>query len=96
MAEGVHVRALLTLVSVNVILLCNSQVLTPPTFNLAKGRKITASATCGIGPGVTTKELYCRLTGSTGSRRDADTEIMIQVGILRMLRESLQEFDYSN
>lgn len=76
MAEGVHLCFILTFLCFNVILLCNSQVLTPPTFNLAKGRKISATATCGYG--VATKELYCRLTGSTGDD-DADTEIMIQV-----------------
>ena len=36
--------------------------LTPPYFNLAEGRKIAASATCGVdtdGP-----ELYCKLVGA--------------------------------
>lgn len=36
--------------------------LTPPYFNLAEGRKISASSTCGLdidGP-----ELYCKLVGS--------------------------------
>lgn len=36
--------------------------LTPPYFNLAEGRKIAASSTCGLdidGP-----ELYCKLVGS--------------------------------
>lgn len=40
----------------------HSETLTPPYFNLAEGRKITASSTCGIdidGP-----ELYCKLVGS--------------------------------
>lgn len=40
----------------------NSETLTPPYFNLAEGRKITASSTCGVdidGP-----ELYCKLVGS--------------------------------
>lgn len=39
-----------------------SAELTPPYFNLAEGRKISASSTCGIdidGP-----ELYCKLVGS--------------------------------
>lgn len=39
-----------------------SETLTPPYFNLAEGRKISASSTCGIdidGP-----ELYCKLVGS--------------------------------
>lgn len=39
-----------------------AETLTPPYFNLAEGRKITASSTCGVdidGP-----ELYCKLVGS--------------------------------
>lgn len=82
MAEGVRLCFTLSLLCVYVIQFCDAQVLTPPTFNLAKGRKITASATCGYG--VATKELYCRLTGSTGDD-DEDREIMIQVNILRHL-----------
>lgn len=40
----------------------NAETLTPPYFNLAEGRHITASSTCGVdidGP-----ELYCKLVGS--------------------------------
>lgn len=40
---------------------CDAE-LTPPYFNLAEGRKIYASSTCGVdsdGP-----ELYCKLVGS--------------------------------
>lgn len=39
-----------------------AEILTPPYFNLAEGRKIYASATCGEdteGP-----ELYCKLIGA--------------------------------
>ncbi|CAH0382822.1 unnamed protein product [Bemisia tabaci] len=37
-------------------------VLTPPYFNLAANRRVTASATCGVGtPG---PELYCKLVGA--------------------------------
>lgn len=36
--------------------------LTPPYFNLAEGRKITASSTCGVG--IEGRELYCKLVGS--------------------------------
>ena len=39
-----------------------SQVLTPPYFNLAYGRPIIATATCG--EGVTEPELFCKLTGA--------------------------------
>lgn len=36
--------------------------LTPPYFNLAEGRKITASATCGVD--TDGAELYCKLVGA--------------------------------
>nr|CAD7256719.1 unnamed protein product [Timema shepardi] len=41
-------------------------ILTPPYFNLAEGRRITATATCGEdtqGP-----ELYCKLVGANADR----------------------------
>ena len=41
--------------------LVHTQVLTPPYFNLAQGRRIVASATCG--EGVPEPELYCKLVG---------------------------------
>lgn len=46
------------------------QVLTPPYFNLAEGRRINASSTCG--EGVPEPELYCKLVG-------ADTEKELNV-----------------
>ncbi|CAK9302646.1 unnamed protein product [Gordionus sp. m RMFG-2023] len=39
--------------------------LRPPYFNLAEGRKVEASATCGVG--VQSPELYCKLIGATSS-----------------------------
>ncbi|XP_065337904.1 laminin subunit alpha [Cloeon dipterum] len=39
------------------------ELLTPPYFNLAEGRRITASATCG--DGTSSPELYCKLVGAT-------------------------------
>lgn len=36
--------------------------LTPPYFNLAEGRKIMASSTCGVE--IDAPELYCKLVGS--------------------------------
>ena len=51
---------LLTLISC--ILQGNAQVLTPPYFNLAYGKPITATSTCG--DGVSEPELYCKLTGA--------------------------------
>ncbi|KAH3831938.1 hypothetical protein DPMN_105211 [Dreissena polymorpha] len=52
------------------------QVLTPPTFNLAKGRKIQATATCGYG--VSKPELYCKMTGSIETEKDDDSGTVIQ------------------
>ena len=47
------------------------QALAPPSFNLAVGRPIDATATCGVDeqgsrPGF--RELYCRLTGANRDR----------------------------
>lgn len=45
-----------------------AEILTPPYFNLATGRKIAATATCGEdteGP-----ELYCKLVGA-----NADSDV---------------------
>lgn len=44
--------------------------LTPPYFNLAEGRKITATATCGVdtdGP-----ELFCKLVGANTENESND------------------------
>ncbi|RUS82429.1 hypothetical protein EGW08_009817 [Elysia chlorotica] len=63
MATGTKMPASLAIVSFALLLspiLISAQVLTPPTFNLAQGRKITATATCGVG--VSSPELFCRLT----------------------------------
>ena len=51
------------IVSIAYILnLVSCQVLTPPYFNLAEGRRITATATCG--ENVDQPELYCKLVGA--------------------------------
>lgn len=39
-----------------------SQILNPPTFNLAENRRINASYTCG--EGVNEPEMYCKLVGA--------------------------------
>ncbi len=53
----------LTLALIFVITIIGTKAeLTPPYFNLAEGRKISATATCGVetdGP-----ELYCKLVGA--------------------------------
>ena len=53
-----------------------SQVLTPPYFNLAQGRNITATATCG--EQLHAPDIYCRLTGGTRSGSENDTVEMIR------------------
>lgn len=53
---------LLAIAGVVFIISCTNAELTPPYFNLATGRKIYATATCGSdtdGP-----ELYCKLVGA--------------------------------
>ena len=56
--------ALLTLLlCTNVVV---SQVLTPPYFNLAVGKRIEATSTCG--EGVLERELYCKLTGANPAK----------------------------
>ncbi|WAR24784.1 LAMA-like protein [Mya arenaria] len=62
MAGGARLSVLFAVVWIYIVDLCSGQVLTPPTFNLAKGRTITATATCGLG--VAKPELYCKLTGA--------------------------------
>lgn len=53
-------------------LVLDAKILTPPYFNLAEGRNITASATCGEdtdGP-----ELYCKLVGA-----NAENDLQVHV-----------------
>lgn len=60
--SGQHPLWVLSSILVLVLLPASNSELTPPYFNLAEGRKISASSTCGIdidGP-----ELYCKLVGS--------------------------------
>ena len=40
----------------------------PTNFNLAYGRRIEASSTCGVG--VSERELFCKLTGANPDRTD--------------------------
>lgn len=54
----------------------SGQVLTPPYFNLAVGRRITASATCGVG--VSESELYCKLVGANTDKQDNPNINLIQ------------------
>ncbi len=52
--------------------------LSPPYFNLADNRRITASATCG--EDVSGPELYCKLVGSSASSSDPSEEYNIIKG----------------
>lgn len=55
---------------------CWCQVLNPPYFNLAEGRRITATATCGVG--VSEPELYCKLVGAHADQKDNPNVNLIQ------------------
>lgn len=61
---------------------CSAQVkvLTPPYFNLASGKKIQTTATCGVN--VSTPEQFCRLTGVAGEVKESDLRITINSGQL--------------
>ncbi|XP_075229000.1 laminin subunit alpha [Lycorma delicatula] len=65
MGEGVRsLRARLLWITIVLYYLpafIGAEVLTPPYFNLALGRRIEATATCG--EGTTAPELYCKLVG---------------------------------
>lgn len=55
-------------------------VLNPPYFNIARGRQIEATATCGEGfatPGEQ-GELYCKLTGNTADIYRPGEHVIIQ------------------
>ena len=43
-----------------------SQVLQPPYFDIARGKKMTATSTCGEGIGSDGKELFCKLAQASG------------------------------
>lgn len=46
----------------------HTEILTPPYFNLAEGRNITASATCG--EDIEGPELYCKLVGTNADNKN--------------------------
>lgn len=43
---------------------CHGSFLAPPYYNIAEGKFVHASHTCGIGEGVVDREMYCKLVGS--------------------------------
>jgi laminin alpha 3/5 len=63
-----------------------AEVLTPPYFNLAEGRRITATATCG--EGIDEPELYCKLVGATSDTDDNPNVIHGQVNSTIMTMSS--------
>lgn len=63
-----------------------SEILTPPYFNLAEGKEIIASATCGVDtPGA---ELYCKLVGANADQHEDINLIQGQVGIALWRKEN--------
>jgi hypothetical protein len=77
--NNVMIKSLLFLIQLNILFVCvQSIILTPPYFNLVSNKKVLATATCGERE----KELYCKLTGSTASDREAyDYTKLIQVNL---------------
>ena len=68
----------------------DGQALTPPNFNLAVGRKVEATSTCGVG--VTEPELYCKLTGANPDKEDVIGEFEVDPGpAVRLLRRARAE-----
>jgi hypothetical protein len=60
---------------------CRAEILTPPYFNLAEGKEIVASATCGVesaGP-----ELYCQLVGANSDQEANINQNIIQGQVFR-------------
>ncbi|KAL1130842.1 hypothetical protein AAG570_012083 [Ranatra chinensis] len=58
-----------------VVARAGAEVLTPPYFNIATGRRIEATDTCG--EGVERPELYCKLVGAQQNDFNSDN-ILIQ------------------
>lgn len=59
--------------------LVTGESLTPPYFNLAEGKNVSATATCGVdteGP-----ELYCKLIGSNSDNEPNVNVIQGQVSL---------------
>ncbi|CAL4059747.1 unnamed protein product, partial [Meganyctiphanes norvegica] len=67
-------RALVAWVVALVAGLATAEVLTPPYFNLAKDRRIIASATCG--KDVADPELYCKLVGAGTDHKEINFNLI--------------------
>lgn len=71
-------RQLISLVFLATVLLgcTRGELLTPRYFNLAEGKEIIATATCGVDyPG---PELYCQLVGANSDQEANLTQNIIQ------------------
>lgn len=67
MVMGLKTISLLLITLIVLFQESSCQVLNPPSFNLAEGRRINASATCGedyTGSDGDSGELYCKLVGA--------------------------------
>ncbi|XP_054924474.1 laminin subunit alpha isoform X2 [Dermacentor andersoni] len=72
-SSAVRIAATLLCFQINPVL--PSQILNPPYFNLAEGRNISATATCGDQG---TPELYCKLVGANLDKQDNPNINIIQ------------------
>ena len=81
MAEVRPLAAFFAILSLFLIVdISECQVLTPPYFNLAVGRSIESSATCG--EAVDDEELFCKLTGANPGSREGFQEYNVIQGQL--------------
>lgn len=70
MGQPPHCYVLVAVLTIVGVISTVHAELTPPYFNLAEGRKITATATCGVdtdGP-----ELFCKLVGANTENESND------------------------
>lgn len=74
-----------------IVRLSGGEILTPPYFNLAEGKKIIASATCGVD--TTGPELYCKLVGANADQDENINLIQGQVSISDKKKERYSERD---
>lgn len=81
---GYLTKSAIIMVLMTIINYTNSE-LTPPYFNLAEGRKIYSSATCGVG--TDGPELYCKLVGAVGN----ESERLIQGQVRIFFKKNLNE-----
>ena len=74
----------LLLIALEIRLSQSATILTPPLFNLADGRRVYATATCG--EGIPEPELYCKLVGA-----NADGDVNIN-----LIQGQVKQMDFEN